>query len=404
MLSLNIVLAFIYFLLIITILSYVIPHALIFFKNVSNWWVVLCFLIIFLVGLILLSGNIIYWFIYCFIASILCFIFEAIWKNKDLSIALRRFRSVSIPLLILLIGYLGIKLVIRQFNSNNWWITEKTRIPTKIDDWGDLATCFTALFALISIFFAYRAFLSQANSSKRTSFDATFTQMFAQHNVLRKRVVGHNIGVGMDIFQYCVNHFCNEFKSPETPSTPSVDEDISSLWKRLKKICFKLYNEIKFKFIPNEFKSSEKSATASKNKDISTLWDDFNKEDNIKDVSVDFKNYFKYIYHEINIIVCQQDEVLNDNAKQNYVQLIQAQMNYDELLCYFINQVEYLNYWKSKNKDIYERAETYAKSLKDYAFFRELCESRSGYVDLVKKIKEKNSEEVLKLIDEKWLS
>lgn len=295
-------------------------------------------------------------------------------------------------------------LMLIAFNDNRWWFTENTRISKNIGDWGDFATCLSAFFALISILLAYKAFISQANSSKRTSFDATFTQMFAQHNVLRERVVRHDIGVDMDIFQYCVKHFKKNYTPFEKTLTPSVDEDISSLWKRLKKICFKLYNEIKFKFISNEFKSSEKSATASKNKDISTLWDDFNKEDNIKDVSVDFKNYFKYIYHEINIIVCQQDEVLNDNAKQNYVQLIQAQMNYDELLCYFINQVEYLNYWKSKNKDIYERAETYAKSLKDYAFFRELCESRSGYVDLVKKIKEKNSEEVLKLIDEKWLS
>lgn len=208
----------------------------------------------------------------------------------------------------------------------------------------------------------------QTLASKRTSFDTTFTQMFAQHNVLRERVVRHNIGVGMDIFQYCVKHFEKNYISFETTAT-----------------------------------SSEKSATASKNKDISTLWDDFNKEDNIKDVSVDFKNYFKYIYHEINIIVCQQDEVLNDRAKQNYVQLIQAQMNYDELLCYFINQVEYLNYWKSRNEDIYERAKTYAENLKKYAFFRELCENRSEYAKFIEEIKKENCDEVSELIEIDWL-
>lgn len=297
--------------------------------------------------------------------------------------------------------------MIRTFNNGEFFIGTHTEIPVDISKWGNFAAFFGGIFALVSIFLTYLAFMSQANSSKRTSFDATFTQMFAQHNVLRERVVRHKIGDGMDIFRYCVKHFEKKITSSEKSATSSVDENISSLWKRLKKNCLKLYNEIKFKYFSSKIASSEKSATSSKNKDISSLWDDFNKGDNIKDVSVDFKNYFKYIYHEINIIVCQQDEVLNDNAKQNYVQLIQAQMNYYELLCYFINQVEYLSYSKSnqcKNKDIYERAETYAANLKKYAFFRELCESRSEDVNLVSKIKDENKEEVLKLIDEEWLS
>ena len=68
--------------------------------------------------------------------------------------------------------------------------------------------------------------------------------------------------------------------------------------------------------------------------------------------------------------------------------------------------MEYLNYWKNnqyKNKEIYERAKAYAKNLKDYAFFRELCGSRSGYVDFVINIKKKNSNDVLELIEKDWL-
>lgn len=313
--------------------------------------------------------------VFSFILFIFFYVTYVLNREKINIVAVCRYiRSISIPLLIISICYLGAKLIIYEFNDNSWWLNEDN-ISEKIGDWGDFSTCLTAFFALISIFYAYKAFCTMEKSfgvanetlrlqtlaSKRTSFDTTFTQMFAQHNVLRERVVRHHIDGYINIFQYCVNHFSNEFKSSGTTST------------------------------------------SSKNKDISSLWNDFNKEDNIKDVSVDFKNYFKYIYHEINIIVCQQDEVLNDKAKQNYVQLIQAQMNYDELLCYFINQVEYLNYWKNRNEDIYERAKTYAENLKKYAFFRELCENRSEYAKFIEEIKKENCDEVSELIEIDWL-
>lgn len=279
----------------------------------------------------------------------------------------RSIKSTSITLLIILICCLTAKLIVYKFNDNSWWINENN-ISNEIERWGDFATFFGGIFALISMYLAYRAFTSQVNASKRTSFDATFTQMFAQHNVLRERVVRHNIGVGMDIFQYCVKYFEKKYISFETTAT-----------------------------------SSDKSTPSAVDEDISTLWDDFNKKNNIKDVSVDFKNYFKYIYHEINIIVCQQDEVLNDNARQNYVQLIQAQMNYDELFCYFINQVEYLIHWrKLRSGRIPDNVVRHAENLRCYKFFEELCRSRSGHVPLIRNVMEKHRFEVLMLINDDW--
>lgn len=272
----------------------------------------------------------------------------------------RSIKSTSITLLIILICCLTAKLIVYKFNDNSWWINENN-ISNEIERWGDFATFFGGIFALISMYLAYRAFTSQVNASKRTSFDATFTQMFAQHKILYDKAASHNI------------------------VTCSVGGFIYYILGMNRNI---------FTACREEYERSYESAP--------DFWVRFNSMIELE-ASIDFKNYFKYIYHEINIIVCQQDEVLNDNAKQNYVQLIQAQMNYDELLCYFINQVEYLNYWKSKNKDIYERAETYAENLRKYAFFRELCENRSKNVNLVRKIKDENKKEVLKLIDEKWL-
>lgn len=66
-------------------------------------------------------------------------------------------------------------------------ISMDTRISTKMEDWGGFATCVTAIFALISVFLAFKAFSSQTLAAKRASFDAIFTQIFAQHSILYKK-------------------------------------------------------------------------------------------------------------------------------------------------------------------------------------------------------------------------
>lgn len=302
------------------------------------------------------------------IVVIFLFVLSYFIRSRKVSSILWNMKLCWFPLLIFFIISFAFIIMIRTFNNGEFFIGTHTEIPVDISKWGNFAAFFGGIFALVSIFLTYLAFMSQANSSRRTSFDATFTQMFAQHNVLRERVVRHNIGVGMDIFQYCVKYFEKNYISFETTAT-----------------------------------SSDKLTPSAVDEDISTLWDDFNKKNNIKDVSVDFKNYFKYIYHEINIIVCQQDEVLNDNARQNYVQLIQAQMNYDELFCYFINQVEYLIHWrKIRSGRIPDNVVRHAENLRCYKFFEELCRSRSGHVPLIRNVMEKHKFEVLMLINDDW--
>lgn len=261
----------------------------------------------------------------------------------------------------------GFDLLFLSFNDGWWIFTDKTRISRKMDDWGNFASFLTAFFALMSICFAYRALMFQIESakksnkdsmkildlqikaSKRTSFDAAFTQIFAQHHILHAKVVQHAIG---RYLRY----------SGTTP--------ICSSSNTLFSVC------------KNEY-------IASRICGIGDFWENFN-DDIGNEASIDFKNYFKYIYHEINIVVSQPDEVLNDNAKRNYIQLIQAQMNYDELLCYLINQVEYFNYWRNnrnRNRVIYRRAEEHVRNLHNYGFFRELCKNRSEqHANLVRRI------------------
>lgn len=279
----------------------------------------------------------------------------------------------------------GFDLLFLSFNDGWWIFTDKTRISRKMDDWGNFASFLTAFFALMSICFAYRALMFQIESakesnkdsmkildlqikaSKRTSFDAAFTQIFAQHHILHAKVVQHAIG---RYLRY----------SGTTP--------ICSSSNTLFSVC------------KNEY-------IASRICGIGDFWENFN-DDIGNEASIDFKNYFKYIYHEINIVVSQPDEVLNDNAKRNYIQLIQAQMNYDELLCYLINQVEYFNYWRNnrnRNIEIYRRAEEHVRNLHDYGFFRELCKNRSEqHANLVRRIIGTNGNGCINndFIDESW--
>ena len=70
-------------------------------------------------------------------------------------------KKYSIPVLIFLIAFAGIKLFIDVFHDGNWLVTKDTCISKNISDWGNFATCIGAFFALISIYLAYRAFISQ---------------------------------------------------------------------------------------------------------------------------------------------------------------------------------------------------------------------------------------------------
>lgn len=78
-------------------------------------------------------------------------------------------------------------------------------------------------------------------------------------------------------------------------------------------------------------------------------------------------------------------------------------MNYDELFCYLINQVEYVSrFEKYKSSDIAVRVNKYADKLKKYKIFYELCKSDSVHQYLVRKIMKNCKFEKYKFVDEDW--
>ena len=342
----NNILCFIYILLATIAVSYILYY--IFDRIRIGFWCRYIFLLYLVIPCFILLCDIKYArFIIPFVLIFICIVYLFIREDRHFVMISKNIMNISIILLIISLCYLSSRLMVHKFNGDSWWINEDN-ISDDLNKWGDFATFFGGIFALISIYLAYRAFMSQVNASKRTSFDATFTQIFSQHHILHEKVI-----------QY---HF------------------ISYLWHgRLYRVSTGGKNI--FTLCKEEYERSDEL--------VQDFWERFNRIIG-SEASIDFKNYFKYIYHEINIVVSQPDEVLNDNAKRNYIQLIQAQMNYDELLCYLINQVEYFNYWRNnrnRNILIYRRAEEHVRNLHDYGFFRELCKNRSErHANLVRRI------------------
>lgn len=76
----------------------------------------------------------------------------------------------------------------------------------------------------------------------------------------------------------------------------------------------------------------------------------------------DFSNCFKYFYYIVDT-VCKSP--LDDARKKQYIGIIQAQLNYDILFCYLINQIVYP--YKNPNE------EQYPQLLREYDFFKDLC-------------------------------
>lgn len=237
-----------------------------------------------------------------------------------------------------------LRLFTKAFNGGEWWPTSDSQISTRMEDWGSFATCLAAIFALISVFIAFKAFSSQTRAAKRASFDAAFTQIFAQHSVLYQKVVQHSI--------LYINH---------------RDRDINSridLFTLCKQVFERIYS------VGNERCDNSIS--------LPVFWERYNKSIGSYP-SVDFKNYFKYIYKEVAYIRDNSDGILDDAAQRQYIGLIEGQMNNDELFCYLVNQ---LDYYESHGNDRGELDE-YFEYLKRYDFFKDICKRSSGYQYLV---------------------
>lgn len=267
---LNLVLGYVYILLGVIIICYLISC----FLRTDRCVPCFCFVCL-ITAIPFFFDDRIGFLIYVLFVSALYIVLEIVWVRTRILRLLQNLRFIFILSLTILVGYIVARLMVHKFNNDSWWINENN-ISDSIDKWGDFATFFGGIFALISIFLAYKAFMSQANASKRSSFDTTFTQIFAQHHVLHDKVLKHDIAF---ISRYDLSYVVND-----------VNSNIFA-------ICKNEYGKIVTGILPIN---------------VVRFWYDFNQLSIQESVSIDFKNYFKYIYHEINIVVNQPDEVLND--------------------------------------------------------------------------------------------
>lgn len=186
----------------------------------------------------------------------------------------------------------------------------------------------TGVFAFISVLLAFEAFKGQVLALKRNSFDTLFSQLFAHHIKLYEKIQDVHVSEEENIFLY----YCREIKES------IIDKNgLNALWR--------------------------------------SYVDEYSKGNKVKYENL--KNYFKFIYHEVDIIrEYEKEGILTRGMAKKYVQLIQAQMNNYELLCYLLNQLEYY-YFGKKGKVDQEHQEKYYKYLKRNDFFKDLNDSRS---------------------------
>ncbi len=325
--------------------------------------------------------------IVCFINYVIFAIYYKVEHKTEFKEAFCHTINQSKFMILILTAIISLILIwgdfmLKAFNDSKWWFTENTRISKKIGDWGDFATCLSAIFALISILLAYKAFISQVNASRRASFDATFTQIFAQHKILYDKAMQHNEKILFDSY-----YDTKRIKG-------NVNNNVFLICKNEYISYIKCVKYITYTKFAEYFKYNEKIYN------ISNFWENFNKQIGTS-ASVDFKNYLKYIHNEVEFVANQPDYILDDDTKQRYIQLIQAQMNNDELFCYLINKVEFMERYKP---NLEEGTKIHAKHLEKFKFFIELCRGRSGHVVLVRYLLYYNKCLTTSLIDEKWFT
>lgn len=189
-----------------------------------------------------------------------------------------------------------------------------------LEDWSHIATCAGVFFAAISVYWANKAFNLQRKALIRTSFDAQFTQLLANHHTLyQKAIKSHGDTVFKD-FSYYFQEISEKTKAKDLDG-----EKLLKYWNAFIKI-------------------------------------------RLEGNCADLYNYLKYIYYEVDL-VCHQ-KIFKTREKTRYVRMIQGQMNNDELFCYFINMLEFPIEHATQNSN--RRHQSYMNLLKRHNFFLDL--------------------------------
>ena len=242
-------------------------------------------------------------------------------------------RMTTLYVVISIVVIVSISIFILTFGSEEFRNKEFIlgRFSAEMSDWGNFATCLTAVFTAVSAILAYKAFMGQQMQLRRASFDSLFTQLMSQHIFLYQKIKSGEKG-NVDVFRY----YFTELNEVEKLN-------VCELWKSY---CY--YHPV--------------------NKDVRL------------ESYENLKNYFKFIYNEISLIQSYESaKILNKKLAKKYVLLIQAHMNNYELLCYLINLIDYYERTNHSNKK-------YLEFLKKYDFFKDLYHS-IYFMKSIKKLK-----------------
>lgn len=123
-----------------------------------------------------------------FVAILGSFLFYHFYTRRNVKEIETRMTTLYVVISIVVI--VSISIFILTFGSEKFRTTEFVlgRFSDKMSDWGDFATCLTAVFTAVSVILAYKAFMGQQMQLRRASFDSLFTQLMSQHIFLYQKI------------------------------------------------------------------------------------------------------------------------------------------------------------------------------------------------------------------------
>ena len=248
---------------------------------------------------------------------------------------------------------LAIFIIVFLLLANYYYCENKSSITSFYDETCSLcSSCFwsmiTAIATVFAAVFAYRAYRQSVKTREHSSFDSIFTQLLSN-------------------MQSYINKATLQTTIVKAPWVKVYNRDYNTF--------------LNFVNIYTAYMYINKCITGQSilnEKEITELWEVYTK--NLVNRS-DFSNCFKYFYHIVDTVY---QSPLDCARRKQYIGIIQAQLNYDILFCYLINQIVYLHVHPNKKR--------YPKLLRKYDFFKDLCK----HGDYGKIIKSTINKDILK--------
>lgn len=198
-----------------------------------------------------------------------------------------------------------------------------------------MANWLTAIATIGALLYARRAYKQSQRARKNASFSSLFAQLLTNH----KHIFGKKV---LESTELKTSSDVNKLEDC-LGGNPS-DDTFASFFNYYKAQHENLIPK------PNQMPSST----------IAEIWDYF--VNSIKEESK-FSNCFKYVFYELKTVM--DEKSLDEIEKKHYIGIIQANMTYDELFCYFINLIQH--YSRNCCND-----ENYLESLYNIDFFENI--------------------------------